>query len=166
MVLALAGGAVLAAGVVARVFYLERLERRSAVAEAAANATPEVAALLYEADDVACQLLDRYPDDPNALDTMAALHARFGREEDALDHWERCLESDSDFLAAYQGIGLIAQENGDYARATDCFRRATLLDPASSRFPVHLARSLVSQGKLKEAVRVLEKAWTGARTAP
>jgi superkiller protein 3 len=153
----LLGGVLIIAGGVVRFVVLKQLDRPSIVAETAASATPEVAALLYEAEAIATDLLDRYPNDPNALDTMAALHSRFGEQEEALRYWTRCMELAPNLLAAYHGIGLIAQDSGDHARAAEVFRKAVALDPGSSRFPVLLAKSLVNQGELEEAIAVLRK---------
>ncbi|NQT16131.1 MAG: tetratricopeptide repeat protein [Planctomycetes bacterium] len=129
----------------------------NAMADVASSAAPEVAAVMREADEVASRLIERFPNSPDALHVMAQLHNRFGRNEEAVQWWQACVTLDPAFGAAYREIGIIAQENGDFAQAADLFRKAADQDPSSSSIPAHLAEALVSLGKLEEAVGVLEK---------
>lgn len=127
----------------------------SAVAETAGEASPKVAALLYEADEVGRQMLAEFPESVDALNVMAMLHARFGEQENAISYWERCLEVQPDFAEAHFQIGLIAHERGDNAEASKHFARATEIDNTLSNYPVHWAKSLTNEGKLEEAAEVL-----------
>lgn len=135
--------------------YVVPAPRPSIVAKAVADASPEVAELLIEADDVARQMEDLYPGSVDTLDVTAMLHARFGDAEQAIASWQRCLEIDPDFAKAHFEIGLIAFERGENVEASKHFRRATEIDPASPSFPVHWAKSLTNEGKLAEAAEVL-----------
>ena len=127
----------------------------SAVAEAVANASPDVADLLLEADEVARQMTERYPNSADTLDVTAMLHARFGDVDKAVECWNRCLEIAPTHAGAHFQMGLIAHERGNNAEASAHFQRATELDDSSSNYPVHWARSLTNEGQLEQAVEVL-----------
>lgn len=152
--LTLVGLLLIATGVVIRVYFAP-VRRPSAVAEAIANASPEVAELLLEADDVVRQLSERYPDSLDTLDVTAMLHARFGNVDEAIACWKRCLEIAPNFAEAHFRIGLIEHERGEDSEASIHFRRATEIDPSLSNYPVHWAKSLTNEGKLKDAADVL-----------
>lgn len=148
---------VLALSVVTLISRSHRRRRPSAIAEAASTSSPEIAALLREADDVANRLLERFPDSQEAVNVMARLHYRVGKTEEAFKWWQACVELDPGYTEAYSAMGAIAQENGDFAQAVDLCGKAAELDPRSSSIPVHLAESLMRLGKPEEAVQVLEK---------
>jgi tetratricopeptide (TPR) repeat protein len=145
--------------------------RPNAIADKADEARPEVAVLLREASRVVDRLLDRFPDSPDALDAVAWAYRRFGQTQEAVawayrrfgqtqeavTYWERCLQLDPGSMSAYYSLGLIAQTEGDLAKAVDDFRKAAQLDPQSSRHAVAWAESLMNMGELDEAARVLEK---------
>jgi len=129
----------------------------SVIGDVASSASPEVAAFMREADEVATRLIERFPNSPDAMHMMAQLHNRFGKNEEAVQWWQACVELDPGFSVAYREMGVIAQENGDFDLAADLLGKAAAHDPASSSIPALLAESLMSLGKLEEAVRVLEK---------
>lgn len=131
--------------------------RPNAITEAAAELSPEMAALLLAANDVAVEILEAYPDTPEAHNLMARLHYRLHKMEGAVEHWEKCLELDPDFGPAYHSMGIAALESGNHAKAEEYFRKAIEQQPESSTFPVQLAEELNQQGKFQEAVEVLEK---------
>ena len=127
------------------------------IADGAADAKPEVAALLREAGQIVDRLVERFPDSPDALDTIAWAHQLFGKTREAAAYWERCLELDPNSASAYYSLGSLAQDGGDMAKAAEYFREAARLEPDSSRHYARLAESLLNSGELDEAARVLEK---------
>ena len=127
------------------------------IADGASGARPEVAALLREAGRVADRLVERFPGSPDALDAMAWVHHRFGKPQEAVAYWEKCLELDPGYAPAHHSLGLIAQEGGDLAAAAEHFREAARIDPDSSRHYAAWAKSLMDMGELEEAARVLEE---------
>jgi len=148
---------VLASWAAVRTYRSHWLQAHNAIAEAAAGATPEVAALLREANQMANRLLKEFPDSPDAIHVMARLYYRFGKAAEGVKLSERCLELDPNFGPAYHAIGVSAMEDGQYAKAADYLRKAIEHEPTASGFPVQLAEVLINQGKLDEAVEVLEK---------
>ena len=127
------------------------------IAEGAADARPEVAAVLREASQVVDGLVERFPDSPDALDAIAWAHERFGKTQEAVAYWEKCVELDPSFASAYHSLGSIAQNGGDLATAVGWFRKAVELDPDASQHAAALGESLLNMGELEEAARVLEK---------
>ncbi len=125
--------------------------------QAAPEAPPEVADWISEANLVAAEALELYPDSPEAMGVVARLHERFGHQEDAANWWKRALESAPEFTPAYDGIAHLALQQGDHATAAEHFRSAARLNPESSVFPALLGECLIEMGQVKEAVQVLEE---------
>lgn len=132
-------------------------EHRNELTELASGAGPEVAALVGEAARVADRLLDRFPEDPDAVAVMAWHHFKFGKSKDAVRYWQRCLELEPGFGEAHFWIGTVARDTGDHQGAAECFRKAIALDPDSSQLRVDLAQALMNQGKMEEAIEVLRE---------
>lgn len=122
-----------------------------------ANAPPEVATLVREAIDVAHDLVERFPDDPDALNVMAWVHFRFGGSDEAVAYWQKCLELDPRFVDAYFSMASAARDRGDHEQAAEYFRKAWELDPAWPSLAEHLAEALMNLGRLDDAADVLEQ---------
>ena len=149
--------AVVGLAMLAVVFRYGGARHDSALGDLAIGKSPEVAALLREAASVVDQLVERFPDDPDSLDVMAWFHFRFGKSDEAVAYWQKCVELNPEFAEAYSRIGSIARDSGEHEKAADCFRKALELEPGSPNFPVHLAQALMKMGKLEEAIGVLQK---------
>jgi tetratricopeptide (TPR) repeat protein len=128
---------------------------RSLVAEAVADAEPEVAEQLSELDDVVSRLVETFPDEPAAFDVMGWLHYKIGKVEQAEVFWKYCLQLDPDFAPAHHALGLKGLELGEYETAATHFRRTVQLEPTNSAFKVELAQALVEIGESEEAIDVL-----------
>jgi tetratricopeptide (TPR) repeat protein len=144
-------------GLMAALVFVRWPQRReeTAIARAAKNTTPEVAELLREINDVACTVVERYPDRPEAVDVMARLHYRFTELEAAIEYWQQAIELDPDFCPAYHSIGSHYLEIGDNAKAIKYFRKALELEPGSPAFAVELAQALIGDGQVEEGIRIL-----------
>ncbi len=123
--------------------------------ELAKETTPEVALLLREVDTMVCDLLEQYPDTPEAIDVAAHAHYRLGEAEEALKYWKQCLQLDKNFCPAYHSMGLMYLEIGKHDQAARYFRKALDLQPESSAFTVELAQALIANGDTREAAKVL-----------
>ncbi|TVS12464.1 MAG: hypothetical protein EA424_22575, partial [Planctomycetaceae bacterium] len=139
------------------IYLAMRPKHPSAVARMASQTTPEVAALLYEADRVARHIVDAFPTDPHAFHVLAWVHSRYGDVDQAIRYWEHCLTLDPTFDKAHHAIGVIVEATGDHATAAEHFRLAAELDPGSPIFPVFYARALTRQGKLEQGAAILER---------
>lgn len=119
--------------------------------------------LMEEAEQVVDRLVERFPDDPQALDCMAKTQFYLGRSTTASEYWNRCLELDpqSDFACA--GLSRIAAIKGDYEEVAALLHRAVTLRPASadpgwlSDKTCDLADTLTKLGKVDEAIATLEE---------
>lgn len=103
------------------------------------------------------ELVAELPTSPTSLHQMARLHYTLRDVEKAQTNWQQCLELDPEFTEAYYGLGYMAWEQSDYATAVDCFVRLLQRTPEDLRIPYLLGDSLMKQGRIKEAVAVLER---------
>lgn len=55
-------------------------------------------------------------------------------------------------------MGHLFEQSGDYEQAVDWFRKAIAADPSDAKYHLYLGTVLAKQGKLHEAVEVLQKA--------
>jgi len=72
--------------------------------------------------------------------------------------WRRSLEMDATRADANDKIGHALLLRDEYAQAEEYFRKALAIDPTLATANSWLASALVHQGKLSEAITVLEKA--------
>lgn len=63
---------------------------------------------------------------------LAIQYIQAGEFEIALERLERALEADSEFVDAYNALGLLHSNLGQYDRAEENFRKAIRLDPGNS----------------------------------
>jgi tetratricopeptide (TPR) repeat protein len=87
-----------------------------------------------------------------AQDLLAA-----GRPADARRHLERALVKSEDPVLL-DLLGLAFRDEGEVAKAEDCWKRAAELDPKMSRPWLNLGISALASGRIDEAVALLEKA--------
>jgi tetratricopeptide (TPR) repeat protein len=118
---------------------------------------PEISALDRDAMRVARQLMDRYPDIPEAIDVVAWAHLQFGRQDAARQCWERSLEIDPAFGDGYFWLGRLAYDAQDHALAAQRFQQAIDHKTTNLGAPAFLAKSLQSLGRLADAAAVLER---------
>lgn len=117
---------------------------------------PDYRALLEEAEGVVRQLLRSFPQDARAVAALARLH-NLAHDEQAEDTcWQRCLELDREYSQAYHRLAVRAIDRGEYQRGESLLRDVVAIDPSNAALANLLARSLMSQSRLDEAVKVLE----------
>ncbi len=121
--------------------------------------TPEarMAALREEAISVARQLVADFSDRAEAEGLLAVAYSRFGRAEEAEAAWKRSLTLDPEFAEAYDGLGKLELERGNYEPAVDYFRQALAAGDAVADVRPALAEALTNLQRLTEAVTVLEE---------
>ncbi|MGO8744868.1 MAG: tetratricopeptide repeat protein [Thermoguttaceae bacterium] len=130
---------------------------RQLEAEADGPQKPEISALDREAMRVARQLMERYPEIPEALDAVAWAHLQFGRRDAARRCWERSLEIDPTFGDGHFWLGRLAYDAQDHALAAQRFQQAIDHRTTNLGAPAFLAKSLQNLGRLADAAAVLEK---------
>ena len=131
-------------------------ERAESLLADQSSVQDKVAALRAEAFDVAQQLMDRFPDNVDALYVGAATHSRHANQAEAVRLWERCLQLNPRHGDAHFGIGMLAFNAADFATAVDHLEAALATDPGWSDARIALAKALMQQGENRRAVAVLE----------
>ena len=128
----------------------------TAIELAAEKAKPEIAPLLREINTVALDVIEAYPESPEALDVMARLDYRFGESQEAINYWTLAIELNPQFCPAHHSIGLLYLEIGEHAKAAGYFRKALELEPGSPAFSVDLAQALLASGQAEEGIEILK----------
>lgn len=113
--------------------------------------------LEHEAQRVVEELVADCPDTPASFHQKARFHYSLGDIDEAASVWRQCLALDPNFPDAHYGLGYIAWERSDYETAAEAFVKVLVLSPEDLRIPYLLGDALMKQGKIKEAVAVLER---------
>jgi tetratricopeptide (TPR) repeat protein len=113
--------------------------------------------LRNESFELAERLLSTLPDDPFAICLLATVHRRHANPQAAIPLLEYCLGEHPQCADASHSLGLIALHAGDFAEAETRLVAARTIDPVWHEIPRPLSEALIQQGKLTEAVEVLER---------
>lgn len=97
------------------------------------------------------QLVEKYPDDPDAIYSQAAVHNRFGDSGTAVACWKRCLRLNPEFALAYYCLGWDALEHGECEQSVAYLEKTVELDPKITHAYLLLAEALMELGRMKEA---------------
>lgn len=115
--------------------------------------------------DGAFEAVRRYeslaPDQPNPHDSYAELLQWDNRFPEALRHYRRAVELDSNFTEAYMGMAEVLQLSGRGAEARQQIHQAITRAPATAtriNYTRALAHSLLLDGKLRDAMQQLTAA--------
>ena len=103
-------------------------------------------------------LVAAFPASDDAVYLLGLVHNEQGDSEAAMKFWRRSLEMDATRADANDHIGHALLLRDEYAQAEEYFRKALAIDPTLATANFRLASALVHQGKLPEAIVVLEKA--------
>jgi len=132
-------------------------KNRSAVSAAAAHYR---AGRLTEAESLYRRVLDKHPDDVDAIQGLAVLCHQRGRPEEALALFRRAITLDPDSRVADRQLGRLLEQRGDSVGAAICYRRAARLRPLDAAAQADLARTLAGQGEVAETVAHCRRAVT------
>ncbi|MBG1265061.1 tetratricopeptide repeat protein [Nostoc sp. WHI] len=94
---------------------------------------------------------------PEALQ-LAVQHHRAKRFTQAEEVYRQIIEINPKQLEALYGLGMLAQQRGQYKNAEEFFQAALQLQPEAAAIQNSLGFNLQQQGKLEEAVSCYEKA--------
>ena len=134
----------------------DQAERTGNVRSAREGGPPRKA-VQQEAISVARQLVADFSDRAEAEGLLAVAYSRFGRAEEAEAAWKRSLTLDPEFAEAYDGLGKLELERGNYEPAVDYFRQALAAGDAVADVRPALAEALTNLQRVPEAVTVLEE---------
>ena len=127
----------------------------SAVSEAAEHYR---AGRLAEAESLYRALLDKQPDNVDAIQGLAVLRHQRGHPEEALALFRRAITLDPDSPVADRQLGRLLEQRGDPVGAAICYRRAARLRPLDAAAQAYLARALAGQGEVAEALGHYQRA--------
>jgi len=89
---------------------------------------------------VAVRGLERHPEDADAHDLLARLHADRGDTEGAIDEWSAALRYAPGHVGALKGMGFVCFRQGKLAEAESYLARAAAADHEDERIGTALAR--------------------------
>lgn len=118
-----------------------------------------------KADAVAALAVERYPDNPDVLVSLAVRARQLGRVTDA-ERWLRhALRVDDRHVRAANSLAfLLAEQGRSLDEAASLARRAVLLEPTNPYTLDTQGFIFMQQKNWPEACRVLDQAWQRART--
>ena len=109
-----------------------------------------------EAQKIFLNILSRKPGHVESLNNLGVIAASQGNKQEALNYFKKILEYRTDYPKAYNNIGLVMMSGGDTKLAEEYFRKAISLESDSLEPSMNLCALLRTQGKYREAAKVLE----------
>ena len=132
---------------------------RQATISLSTSAVPgTVESFQLEAEDVAGQLVARYPNLPEALHVTALLSSRLRQTEQAEKLWQRCVQLAPQAEQYRINLAAIAMDRGNNELAAETLEPAAARGEASPDVSHHLALALTNLGRNDEAEQILVKA--------
>jgi tetratricopeptide (TPR) repeat protein len=106
------------------------------------------------------RLLEEEPDLPNLRVKLFEAYLTADDKKRAAEQLEAIIRDTPTNSRAYYFLGVLAQEEDNYAKAEDFLKKAVLLSPENEQFHYELARLQINMRKPKEALETLEKVRT------
>ncbi|MCS7238004.1 MAG: tetratricopeptide repeat protein [Thermoguttaceae bacterium] len=154
------GGIILA--VLSWIFTGQRSSPKGATAEdlrletLVETSSPELAAGLRQASQWLNQLAQRQGISAEVLALAAHGLLTFGRTEESIRLWQRCLEIDPNFVPAICGLAECFVGSGDTEQALKYFRRAAEIEPTSTGHQIKIAQELMRLAQSDQVIELLE----------
>ncbi|MHC4557235.1 MAG: tetratricopeptide repeat protein [Planctomycetota bacterium] len=117
----------------------------------------EIAALRKEELEFIELLIKEFPDSEVPLVLMGNLYRRQGNSVEAVKCWEKALVQNPKRPDAYEGMGWIAIEKGEYENAIAFWRKALEVNPKMPGVHNSIAQALMSLGKYNETIEEAQK---------
>ncbi|KPJ75149.1 MAG: hypothetical protein AMS14_04155 [Planctomycetes bacterium DG_20] len=114
-------------------------------------------ALKAEAFEVGRQLIEDFPQDPEAMALMASVCNQYDQTAEAVTWWQKCLERNPRHAGAYHGLGTVALTKGENEKAAELWRKAQEADPDLPGAYRGCAVALLLSGNPDQAIVELEK---------
>jgi tetratricopeptide (TPR) repeat protein len=111
-----------------------------------------------EAQQLADEMLARYPDLPEALHVAALLHAQQRRSEKAMELWSRCVALSPASEQYRANLATVALQRGDTAAALAVLEPAVRNGSQSPDVLHHYVVALTSDGRCAEAIETGRRA--------
>ncbi len=121
---------------------------------------------LSEAEACCRQVLERAPEQPDALYRLAFLARQAGRNETALALLERAIAANRREAAYYNEAGVVLHALGRIDESIERFRTAVALKPDFAAAQNNVANVLREQGRFDEAIAVYRRALASCNDSP
>ena len=146
------------AGIFVLGFWLLRDTHPRPSAAASPSPAEQERALRAEQIEAAQKLATTFSDSDDAIYLLGLVYNDQGDSVAAMKEWERALQLDATRADANDSLGRALLMRDDYEKAEACFRKALEIDPTLATANFRLATTLVHEGKMQEAISILEKA--------
>ena len=139
-------------------FWPPETRDRSSQPATSGNPAEQDRALRGEQLAAAEGLIAAFPGNDDAVYLLGLVHNEQGDSATAMKFWQRSLQLDASRADANDSLGYALLLRDEYEQAETHFRNALALDPTLATANFRLANTLVHQGKMPEAIAILEKA--------
>lgn len=110
-----------------------------------------------QAEKLFQEILDNYPDEPNACQRLGRLKGQTGNYATARIYLEQAINVAPDFAYAWSDLGNICKLQGNLEEAHKCYQKAVSLEPDNLVARCNLGASYLDLGKKFEATTILEQ---------
>lgn len=109
--------------------------------------------------DVLSEKVARYPNNPYLMNELGNRLLAIGRRADAEEWFEKAVDQDEDFAAAWNNLGVVRHTLGYPASAESAYREALRIQPTYALAWYNLGVVLDVQDKYDEAIKAYERAF-------
>ena len=109
--------------------------------------------------DVLSEKVARYPNNPYLMNELGNRLLAIGRRTDAEEWFEKAVDEDEDFAAAWNNLGVVRHTLGHPSSAESADREALRIQPTYALAWYNLGVVLDAQDKYDEAIKAYEKAF-------
>ena len=100
----------------------------------------------------------KFPNDPQAHDSLAVALCEEGRLPEAIDHFQRALQLKPDFAEAHNDLGVVLMQRGRLREAMGHYEQALRLKPYDPKAHYNLGVALWQTGRMTEAMQQWDQA--------
>jgi serine/threonine protein kinase len=106
------------------------------------------------------------PNSAEGWNRLAAAYNGMNRAAEAIATYQKAIEAQPNYYAPYIDFGRFYYDRGEFQKAEELFRRATVIAPSLATGHMNLGRALVGQTRLQEAEQSLLAASHLQETSP
>lgn len=125
--------------------------------EGTGQAEQDIAALKKEEMELGQRILKEFPDTELSLLLIGNIYRKQGNSIEAEKHWKKALELNPERPDAYNGMGWIALEKGEYEKAIAFWRKALEINPEMPGVHSCIAQTLIILGRYDEVIKEAEE---------